>query len=79
PARGGLRVKLTATETALLQALLSRPGAVLTRRELQARLAGRGSDTGSSLDVLIHGIRRKLGADVIRNVRGAGWMIDDIE
>ena len=76
--RGERRAVLTAYEAALMQALLARPGEVLSRKELQLRVYGKEADAGSSLDVLIHGIRKKLGADSIRNVRGAGWMIDDL-
>ncbi len=76
--RGERRALLTAHEAALMQALLARPGEVLSRKELQVRVYGKEADARSSLDVLIHGIRRKLGADLIRNVRGAGWMIDEL-
>ncbi|MDE2255888.1 MAG: response regulator transcription factor [Betaproteobacteria bacterium] len=77
--RGERHARLTANETVLLHALLSRPGVVLTRRELQSRIYGKDGEGGSSLDFLIHGIRKKLGADLVLNVRGAGWMVDDID
>ena len=75
--RGGRSELLTATEAALLQALMARPGRVLGRRDLERQLYG--SDQGvdrNAVGYLIHGVRRKLGADVIRNVRGAGWLVD---
>jgi two-component system OmpR family response regulator len=67
---------LSGREFALLQALLLRPGAILGRAELEDRIYGWGEEVESNIvDVLIHGIRKKLGPDAIRNVRGAGWMV----
>ena len=75
--RGDDRVILTAREFALLHALLLRPGTILTRAQLEDRLYGWNEEVESSaVDFLIHGVRRKLGADLIKNVRGAGWMVD---
>lgn len=75
--RGDAAQTLTAREFALLHALLLRPGAILTRSELEDRLYGWNEEVESSaVDFLIHGVRKKLGADVIKNVRGAGWMVD---
>ena len=60
----------------LLHALLERPGAILSRSQLEERLYGWGEEVSSNaVEVLIHGVRRKLGADVIRNVRGLGWRV----
>jgi len=67
---------LTAREFALLHALLERPGAILSREQLENRIYGWGEEVSSNaVDVLIHGMRRKLGMDVIRNVRGLGWRV----
>ena len=75
--RGDLSVVLTAREFALLHALLLRPGTILARAQLEDRLYGWNEEVESSaVDFLIHGVRKKLGADVIKNVRGAGWMVD---
>jgi len=74
--RGGAREALTAREFALLQALLERPGAMLSREQLENRIYGWGEEVSSNaVDVLIHGMRRKLGPDAIRNVRGLGWRV----
>ncbi|HEY0956700.1 MAG TPA: response regulator [Roseateles sp.] len=74
--RGAQREALTAREFALLRALLERPGAILSREQLEQRIYGWGEEIGSNMiDVLIHGMRRKLGADAIRNVRGLGWRV----
>lgn len=74
--RHGVRDALTAREFALLHALLERPGAILSREQLETRIYGWGEEvTSNAVDVLIHGMRRKLGADAIRNVRGLGWRV----
>ncbi len=68
---------LSAREFALLHALLLRPGAILTRADLEGHIYGWNEEVESNaVDFLIHGVRRKLGAGIIRNVRGAGWMVD---
>lgn len=70
-------VQLSAREFALLHALLLRPGAILTRAKLEERIYGWNEEVESNaVDFLIHAVRKKLGADVIRNVRGAGWMVE---
>ncbi|MGO4525921.1 response regulator transcription factor [Microvirga sp. 2MCAF35] len=67
---------LPAREFALLQALLERPGTILSRQQLEDALYGWGEEVESNaVDVLIHYIRRKFGNDIIRNVRGVGWMV----
>jgi len=67
---------LSAREFALLHALLLRPGAILTRAELEERIYGWNEEVESNaVDFLIHGVRKKLGARSIKNVRGAGWMV----
>ena len=68
---------LSAREFALLHALLLRPGAILTRAELEERIYGWNEEVESNaVDFLIHGVRKKLGASAIKNVRGAGWMVE---
>ena len=72
----GEREALTAREFALLHALLERPGAILSRDQLEHRIYGWGEEvTSNAVDVLIHGMRRKIGPDAIRNVRGLGWRV----
>ncbi|MDX9663463.1 response regulator transcription factor [Pseudomonas sp. P5_152] len=69
-------VQLSSREFALLQALLIRPGAILSRSELEDRIYGWGNEVESNaVEFLIHGLRRKLGSQVIKNVRGLGWMV----
>jgi two-component system OmpR family response regulator len=69
-------VLLSNREFSLLQALLIRPGAILSRGELEDRIYGWGHEVESNaVEFLIHSLRRKLGNQVIRNVRGMGWMV----
>jgi len=54
-----------------------RPGAVLSRTQLEQTIYGWGEEVESNaVDVIIHGLRRKLGSERIRNVRGLGWMVE---
>lgn len=74
--REGTPVVLGAKEFALLEALLSRPGAVLSRAQLEEKLYGWGEEIESNaVEVHVHGLRRKLGAHFIRNIRGVGYMV----
>jgi two-component system OmpR family response regulator len=69
-------VQLSGREFALLQALLMRPGAILSRTDLEDRIYGWGNEVESNaVEFLIHALRRKLGNHVIKNVRGMGWMV----
>jgi two-component system, OmpR family, response regulator len=73
----GEAAALTAREFALLQALLMRPGTILSRGELERTIYGWNEEVESNaIEYLIHTIRKKLGAQAIRNVRGVGWMVD---
>ncbi|MDE1998086.1 MAG: response regulator transcription factor [Burkholderiales bacterium] len=72
----GPSVQLSNREFSLLQALLVRPGAILSRSELEDRIYGWGEEVESNaVEYLIHALRRKLGSDVIKNIRGVGWMV----
>jgi two-component system, OmpR family, response regulator len=73
--RSGKPVALSAREFALLEALLVRPGAILSRTQLEEKLYGWSDAVESNaVEVHIHALRKKLGTDLIRNVRGVGWM-----
>ena len=73
----GVEQALSNREFALLQALMLRPGAVLSRKQLEQTIYGWGEEVESNaVDVIIHGLRRKLGSERIRNVRGLGWMVE---
>ena len=75
-AQRGVPVSLSAHEYAVLEALLQRPGAVLSRAQLEDRLYGWDEPIGSNaVEVYIHGLRRKLGSDAIRTLRGVGYFI----
>ncbi len=74
--RDGAPVVLSAHEFSVLEALMQRPGAVLSRAQLEDRLYGWGESVESNaVEVYIHGLRRKLGSDVIRTLRGVGYCV----
>jgi two-component system response regulator QseB len=69
-------VHLSGREYALLEALLRRPGMPLSRAQLESSIYGWGEEIGSNaVEVHIHSLRRKLGADWIENVRGVGYRL----
>lgn len=74
--RDGAPVLLSAREFAVLEALMQRPGALLSRAQLEDRLYGWGEEIESNaVSVYIHQLRRKLGADFIQNIRGVGYFV----
>ncbi len=73
--RGAL-VDVSAREFALLAALLERPGTALSKAQLEERLYGWGEEVESNaVEVHVHNLRKKLGADAIRTIRGVGYVI----
>jgi len=74
--RDGAPVLLSAREFAVLEALMLRPGALLSRAQLEDRLYGWGEEIESNaVSVYVHQLRRKLGADFIGNMRGVGYFV----
>lgn len=72
----GRRVELSAREFSILEALMQRPGTVLSREKLEEAVYGWGEEIGSNaIEVHLHHLRRKLGADTIVNVRGVGYRV----
>lgn len=68
---------LSRREYALLAALLARPGTILSRRRIEERIYEPGEEPESNaVEYLIHSLRKKLGPNVIKNVRGLGWMVE---
>ena len=73
---GDQPVVLSAREWAVLEPLLARPGLVLSRAQLEEKLYGWKDEISSNaVEVYIHGLRKKLGAELILNVRGVGYMV----
>ncbi|CAI0831665.1 response regulator [Serratia grimesii] len=71
-----LRCRLSSREFALLYALMLRPGSILSRSELEERIYGWGEEVESNaVEYLIHALRKKLGGEAIKNIRGVGWMV----
>ena len=74
--KAGQPVELSAREFALLHALMENPGVPLSRAQLEERLYGWGAEVASNaVEVHIHALRRKLGAEWIKNVRGVGYRV----
>ena len=72
----GAAINLSAREFGVLHALLENPGVPLSRSQIEDRLYGWEEEIGSNaVEVHIHALRRKLGSDWIRNVRGVGYMV----
>jgi len=72
--RAGKSILLSAREFALLEALLERPGAIVSRAQLEDRLYGWGEELESNaISVYMHQLRKKLGADLLHTVRGLGY------
>jgi len=72
----GKGLTLSGREFALLQALVERPGAVLSRAQLEEKLYGWAEEVGSNtVEVYIHALRKKLGAEFIKTVRGVGYTV----
>lgn len=72
----GKPINLSAREWAVLEALIARPGIVLSRQQLEEKLYSWKDEVNSNaVEVYIHGLRKKLGAELIQNVRGLGYMV----
>ncbi len=72
----GAPVQLYAREWAVLEALITRPGVVLSRSQIEDKLYGWKEEISSNaIEVYIHGLRKKLGAALIQNVRGVGYRV----
>lgn len=72
----GMTQMLSVRELALMNALLKQPGIILSRSQLEKHLYGWIDEVDSNVvEVLIHGLRKKFDSEIIRNVRGIGWMV----
>lgn len=72
-------VELSPREFGLLEALMQRPGTVMSREKLEESVYGWGEEVASNaIEVHLHHLRRKLGAQRIRNVRGVGYRIAEV-
>ena len=70
-------ITLSRREYALLAVLLARPGSILSRRRIEESIYEPGEEPESNaVEYLIHSLRKKLGPEVIKNVRGLGWMVE---
>ena len=72
----GLPVVLSAREWAVLEPLIARPGMVLSRSQLEEKLySWKDSISSNAVEVYVHGLRKKLGSEIVQNVRGVGYMV----
>ena len=69
-------ISLSNKEFSILQALMTRPGIIHSRADLEDKLYAWGDEVESNaIDFLIHGLRKKIGKEHIKNVRGVGWLV----
>ncbi|OOF47804.1 response regulator [Rodentibacter trehalosifermentans] len=69
-------ILLSNKEFAILQALMNRPGIIHSRAELEDKIYAWGDEVESNaIDFLIHSLRKKIGKEHIKNVRGVGWLV----
>ncbi|KAF1004642.1 MAG: Transcriptional regulatory protein QseB [Luteibacter sp.] len=74
----GRQVMLTRREFAVLRTLMGKPGCIVQRDSIERSVYGCESEVGpNALEVLVHSLRRKLGKESIRTVRGFGYMVGD--
>ncbi len=74
--RNGESIALSAREWAVLEALMARPGVVLSRAQLEEKLYSWKDEVSSNaVEVYIHGLRKKLGNELIQTVRGLGYVL----
>lgn len=72
----GTPVVLSGREWAVLEPLIARPGMVLSRQQLEDKLYGWGDEVSSNaVEVYVHGLRKKLGPELVLNVRGVGYLV----
>ena len=68
---------LSAREFTLLRLLMKRPGKIYSRSELEEQIYGWDEEVASNaIEFIIHGLRKKLGKQTIKNIRGLGWMVN---
>ncbi len=69
-------LRLSVYEFKLMRALLDEPGKVMSKARLEEKIYGWNEDIGSNtIEVYIHSLRKKLGQDFIKNVRGVGYKV----
>lgn len=72
----GNPVTVSAREWAVLEPLIAHPGLVLSRSQLEEKLYDWKDDISSNaVEVYVHGLRKKLGAALIQNIRGVGYLV----
>jgi two-component system response regulator QseB len=78
--KSGVPLPLVPREFALLQVLIEEPARVFRRAELEEKLYGWGEEVGSNtIEVHVHSLRRKIGAEQILTIRGVGYRLKGLE
>ncbi len=76
--RAGESIDLSPKEFGLLEALMQRPGVVLSREKLEESIYGWGDEVGSNaVEVHLHHLRKKIGVLAIKNIRGVGYCVTE--
>lgn len=75
----GERIRLSKREASLLEAFLTKPGAILSKAALEARVYEDAAPESNALEYILHALRKKLGPGTIENVRGLGWRMPRAE
>ena len=71
-------IPLSAREFTLMRVLMLRPGKVFSKSDLEEQIYGWNEEvTSNAIEFIIHGLRKKLGKNAIKNIRGLGWMINN--
>ena len=74
--QNGQLTPLSAREFTVMRILMLRPGRVFSKPDLEEQVYGWNEEiTSNAIEFIIHGLRKKLGKDTIKNIRGLGWMI----
>jgi DNA-binding response OmpR family regulator len=72
----GIKLALSVKEFTLLRTLIEHPGMIFSRGQIEKSLYGNADEVESNVvEVLIHALRKKFDNEIIRNVRGIGWMV----
>lgn len=76
--KGGNLIDLGAKEFSILQTLFERAGRVVTKSDLEETLYGWGEEVSSNaVEVLVHRIRKKLGMNIVKTIRGVGYITEN--
>ena len=74
--KNGQLITLSAREFSVMRIMMLRPGRLFSKSELEEQIYGWNEEvTSNAIEFIIHGLRKKLGKNTIKNIRGLGWMV----